>query len=181
MLRLRSAGALRLRGAPAAWRGREMVLRRPSARNREGVNDGHRRTSAGEQSRTPVRRSFRPQVRRRPRRSLPDRARRLEAGATAMTERERLPDRRGAELVDFEHGGRKWTATFGRFADGRIAELFIDGSKEAPIVELAQESAIVASLALQSGCALETLRHALAGRSAGPLGAALAMADGSAP
>ena len=94
-----------------------------------------------------------------------------------MSERERLPDRRGAELVDFEHGGRKWTATFGRFADGRIAELFIDGSKEAPIVELAQESAIVASLALQSGCALETLRHALAGRGAGPLGAALALID----
>jgi len=30
-----------------------MVLRRPSARSREGLNDGHRRTSAGEQSRTP--------------------------------------------------------------------------------------------------------------------------------
>ena len=29
-----------------------MVLRRPSARSREGLNDGHRRTSAGEQSRT---------------------------------------------------------------------------------------------------------------------------------
>jgi hypothetical protein len=86
-----------------------------------------------------------------------------------MTERERLPDRRGAELVDFEHEGRRWTATFGRFANGRIAELFIDGSKEAPIVELAQESAIVASLALQGGCALETLRHALAGRGVGPL------------
>ena len=94
-----------------------------------------------------------------------------------MSERQRLPDRRAAEVFDFEHNGRKWTATFGRFADGRIAELFIDGSKEAPIVELAQGSAIVASLALQSGCALETLRHALAGRGAGPLGAALALID----
>jgi hypothetical protein len=28
-----------------------------------------------------------------------------------MTERERLPDWREAELVDFEHEGRKWTAT----------------------------------------------------------------------
>jgi hypothetical protein len=94
-----------------------------------------------------------------------------------MSERKRLADRRGADLVDFEHDGRKWTATVGRFADGRIAEIFIDGSKDAPIVELAQESAIVASLALQSGCALETLRHALAGRGAGPLGAALAMVN----
>ena len=96
-----------------------------------------------------------------------------------MSEREHLPDRRGAELVDFEHEGRKWTVTVGRFADGGIAELFIDGSKEAPIVELAQGSAIVASLALQSGCAFETLRHALAGRNAGPLGAALVLIEGS--
>jgi hypothetical protein len=95
--------------------------------------------------------------------------------------RERLPDRRGAELVDFEHAGRRWTVAVGRFADGRIAELFLDAAKESPLVELAQESAIVASLALQSGCALETLSHALAGRSAGPLGAALAMVGGSAP
>ena len=28
-----------------------------------------------------------------------------------MSDRERLPDRRVSELVDFEHGGRKWTAT----------------------------------------------------------------------
>jgi hypothetical protein len=94
--------------------------------------------------------------------------------------RERPPDRREAELVDFDHAGRRWTATVGRFANGRIAELFIDGPKEAPIVELAQESAIVASLALQSGCAFETLRHALAGRNAGPLGAALALIEGTA-
>ena len=53
-----------------------------------------------------------------------------------MSERQRLPDRRAAEVFDFEHNGRKWTATFSRFADGAIAELFIDGSKEAPIVEL---------------------------------------------
>jgi hypothetical protein len=93
--------------------------------------------------------------------------------------RERLPDRREAELVDFEHSGRRWTVAVGRFADGRIAELFLDAAKEAPLVELAQESAIVASLALQSGCAVETLHHALAGRNEGPLGAALALVSGA--
>lgn len=41
VFRLRSACALRIRGALAARRDRAMVLRRPSARNREGVNDGH--------------------------------------------------------------------------------------------------------------------------------------------
>jgi hypothetical protein len=30
--------------------------------------------------------------------------------------RERLPNRRAAELLDFEQGGRRWTATVGRFA-----------------------------------------------------------------
>ena len=98
-----------------------------------------------------------------------------------MNEHERLPDHREAEIVDFQHAGRSWTATIRRFADGRIAKVFIDGPKEPPVVELAQETAIVASLFLQSGCALETVSHALAGRSAGPLGAALAMVDGSAP
>jgi hypothetical protein len=122
-----------------------MVLRRPSARSREGLNDGHRRTSAGEQF--------------------------------VMSDRERLPDRRVSELVDFEHGGRKWTATFGRFADGRIAEVFLDAPKESPLVELAQDGALAASLALQSGCPLETLRHALSGREAGPLRIALALID----
>jgi hypothetical protein len=94
-----------------------------------------------------------------------------------MSERERLPDRREAELVDFEHEGRKWTVTVGRFADGRIAEVFIDGPTESPIVALAQDGALAASLALQSGCPLDTLRHALDGREAGPLEVALALID----
>ena len=71
VFRLRSAGALRIRRSVAARRGRAMVLRRPSARNREGLNDGHRRTSAGEQSRTPG-------PRRVQREGLPDRTRRFE-------------------------------------------------------------------------------------------------------
>jgi hypothetical protein len=87
--------------------------------------------------------------------------------------RARLPNRRAAELFNFEHAGRRWTVCVGRFADGRIGELFLDAEKTSPLVELAQESAIVASLALQSGCPLETLHHALSGRNAGPLAAAL--------
>ena len=95
--------------------------------------------------------------------------------------RERLPNRRQAQVFDFWHQGRRWTATIGRFSDGRIAELFLDAAKESPLVELAQDSAIVASLALQSGCALKTLQHALSGRHAGPLGTALALVDGGGP
>ena len=98
-----------------------------------------------------------------------------------MTERERLPDRRAADLVDFEHDHRRWTVSFGRFADGRVAEVFLDGPKESPIVALAQDGALVASLALQSGCPLDTQRHALNGREAGPLEVALALIDEAPP
>ncbi len=96
-----------------------------------------------------------------------------------MAERERLPNRRRAELIDFEHDGRRWTATIGRFADRRVAEIFLDAPKASPIADMAAAAAIVASLALQGGCPLATLRHALSGRDVGPLGAALAIVEGA--
>jgi hypothetical protein len=46
-----------------------------------------------------------------------------------------------------------------RQSRGRIAEIFLDAPKESLLGELAQDSAIVASLALQSGCPLTTLYH----------------------
>ena len=82
-------------------------------------------------------------------------------------------------MFDFAHGGHKWTAAIGQFPDGRLAELFLSASKVSALAELAAESAIVASLALQSGCPLNTLRHALSGRDAGPLGCALELIGGA--
>ena len=96
-----------------------------------------------------------------------------------MSDRERLPNRRGAELVDFEHGGRRWTLTVGCFADGRVGEVFLDTPKASAIGEIAADAAIAASVAFQHGAPLETVRHALADRRAGPLGAALALIDAS--
>ena len=46
--------------------------------------------------------------------------------------RDRLPNRRGHELLSFEHGGFRYTAGIGRFADGRLAELFLDCRRAAP-------------------------------------------------
>src|ERR1700722_8340030 len=93
-----------------------------------------------------------------------------------MSDREHLPNRRVSELVDFEHGGRKWTLTVGRFADGRVGEVFLDTPKASAIGEIAADAAIAASVAFQHGAPpLETVRHALADRRAGPLGAALAL------
>lgn len=90
-----------------------------------------------------------------------------------MNERERLPNRRPGEAFDFEHAGRRWTLTFARFPDGRVAEVFIDAGRVDPLSSLAQESALLASIALQHGCPIETLKHALAGRNGGPLAAGL--------
>lgn len=92
--------------------------------------------------------------------------------------RERLPNRRKAELQDFHHSGRRWTLTVGRNADGEVKEIFIDAPKASPIAELARDAALIASIGLQSGVTLETLRHALRDRNTGPLAIALSLVDG---
>jgi len=95
---------------------------------------------------------------------------------TVSLPRQRLPNRRPHWLYRFESGGQVYTGGIGRFDDDRIAEIFINGAKVGSAAEAnAQDAAIVASLALQHGCPLETIRHALVrtGGSAGPLAALL--------
>jgi hypothetical protein len=90
----------------------------------------------------------------------------------ASVPREKLRDRRPHWLYRFECDGQIYTGGIGRFDDGRIAEIFINGAKVGTAAETsAQDGAIIASLALQHGCPIETIRHALArsGGSAGPL------------
>lgn len=91
---------------------------------------------------------------------------------TAPAPRQRLPNRRSHWVYRFESGSQFYTGGIGRFDDGRIAEIFINGAKVGSTAEAnAQDAAIVASLALQHGCPLETIRHALTrtGGSGGPL------------
>ena len=79
-----------------------------------------------------------------------------------MTARERLPNRRGHEVVAFAHGGFTYTAGTGRFADGRIAEVFLTAGKAGTLIEAwAHDSAILLSLCLQAGIAPEVVQHAL--------------------
>ena len=95
---------------------------------------------------------------------------------TAPVSRQRLQNRRPHWLYRFECDGQSYTGGIGRFDDGRIAEIFINGAKVGSTAEAnAQDAAIVASLALQHGCPLETIRHALirSGGSGGPLAALL--------
>jgi hypothetical protein len=89
--------------------------------------------------------------------------------------RRRLKNRRTSELFDFECAGFSYVAGISRFDDGTVAEIFITNGKIGTDAAIAaQDSAIVASLALQHGVDVETLRKALArnkdGSAVGPLG-----------
>jgi hypothetical protein len=94
---------------------------------------------------------------------------------------QKLRDHRAHWLYRFECYGQIYTGGIGRFDDGRIGEIFINGSKVGTAAETnAQDAAIVASLALQHGCPIETIRHALArsGGATGPLATLLKEVEG---
>ena len=94
-----------------------------------------------------------------------------------MTTRERLPDRRPAETFDLVAGGLKYVCTVGRFADGRIGELFLGNHRSNSAADTTAHSAITFSIAVQHGADPETIRSALChdadGMASGPLGVAL--------
>jgi len=99
-----------------------------------------------------------------------------QGGTEAMSERQRLPNRRGSELLTFDHAGFQYVACTSRYGDGRLGEIFLNvlarGGTPIEIV-----AAIVASIALQHGASMEAIRHALSrnsdGSASGPLGALL--------
>jgi hypothetical protein len=95
-----------------------------------------------------------------------------------MTARERLSNRRASETFEITVGGLNYRATVSRFADGRIAEVFLSNHKTGSHADTAaKDSAVVCSIALQFGVPLETIRRALMrdsqGRPSGPLGTVL--------
>jgi hypothetical protein len=103
-----------------------------------------------------------------------------------MTDRQRLPNRRLAETFNLVSGELAYTASIGRFDDGRLAEIFITNHKAGSQADTnAKDAAVVCSIALQFGVPLDTIRRALmrdgAGKPSGPLGTALDMIAGDAP
>ena len=71
----------------------------------------------------------------------------------SASQRTQHPNRRPHWLYRFTCDCQSYTGGIGRFEDGRIAEIFINGSKVGIGAETnAQDAAIVASLALQHGC-----------------------------
>jgi ribonucleoside-diphosphate reductase alpha chain len=94
------------------------------------------------------------------------------------TARERLQDRRLSETFNFQCNGLAYTATISRFADGRLAEIFLGNAKAGSHSDAtARDSAVVCSLALHHGVQADTIRHALLrdprGVASSPLGQAL--------
>src|SRR5262245_50697576 len=95
-----------------------------------------------------------------------------------MTGRRRLPARRSAETFELQVAGLKYTATVGRFSDGRIGELFLCNHKSNSAADTnARDAAIAFSFAVQHGADPQAIRKALSrdgqGRATGPLGTAL--------
>jgi hypothetical protein len=95
-----------------------------------------------------------------------------------MNARERLPNRRLSLSFNFEIDNLKFVCTFSRFADGRLGEVFLTNHRVNSQAGIwASDQAVMASLALQFGCPLETLSGAVmrdgAGRATSPIGIAL--------
>jgi hypothetical protein len=79
-----------------------------------------------------------------------------------ITARERPSHSRPRIAFKFEHDGQQYRATFSRFTDGRLAEITLDGDADTP--------ARLASMLLQYGVEIETVRRAVNG---GPIAVAL--------
>jgi ribonucleoside-diphosphate reductase alpha chain len=92
--------------------------------------------------------------------------------------RECLANRRVHKSFAFELAGVRYLAGIGRFSDGRLAEVFLNGNTNGTDLDTgAKDAAIVASLALQYGVPCDGIRHALTrnrdGTATGPLGVVL--------
>jgi hypothetical protein len=92
--------------------------------------------------------------------------------------RDRLPNKRACETIAFERDGSRYQMTVGYFPDGRPGEIFLNADRSDSLLDvMTSDAAILASLALQHGCTLETIAHALKrdarGAAASPIGAAV--------
>jgi hypothetical protein len=93
--------------------------------------------------------------------------------------RQRLPNRRPSISFNFECGVHSYVATISFFpGTDRLAEVFLGNGRVGSDVDTAaKDSAVVASIALQQGVPLRTIRKALLrdprGVASSPLGAAL--------
>lgn len=88
--------------------------------------------------------------------------------------RTRLANRRPSETYEFTHEGHRYLGSVSFDRSGQPLEVFLTTGKPGTGVEtVSRDCAIAASLALQHGASLDTLRHAMtrldSGLPAGPL------------
>jgi hypothetical protein len=98
---------------------------------------------------------------------------------TAHT-RNHLPARRHHETFTLRHWDVNFSVGLGRFHDGQIGEIFINGEKVGTHLDtFARDAAVILSIALQSGVTISALRHAVTrdpnGEASGPIGRLLDM------
>jgi hypothetical protein len=99
--------------------------------------------------------------------------------------RQHLPNRRASTSFNFECGVHSYVATISYFpGTDRLAEVFLgNGRAGSDVDSAAKDSAVVASIALQHGVPLNTIRKALLrdprGVASSPLGVALDLIAGS--
>jgi hypothetical protein len=94
--------------------------------------------------------------------------------STEQPVRQRLPNRRAAEVRTFEFNGHKFTSTIGRFSDGSPAEIFLNTAKTGSELDRStRDGAILASLSLQCGVPVGQLSRALSRTSRGEPDSAL--------
>jgi hypothetical protein len=92
--------------------------------------------------------------------------------------RTELPQRRHHEAFTLRHWDANFAVGLGRYPDGTIGEIFINGEKAGTHLDVfARDAAVILSIALQSGVTIADLRHAVArdpnGLASGPIGALL--------
>ncbi len=76
--------------------------------------------------------------------------------------RQRLPNRRLSETFALQSDGITYAASISRFDDGRVGEVFLTTNKHGSAADTAaRDAAIAASIALQYGADIETIRKAL--------------------
>jgi hypothetical protein len=92
--------------------------------------------------------------------------------------RDCLPNKRNSENIAIAQNNLNYQMTVGFYPDGRVGEVFLNAEHGNSFLDaMASDAAIAVSLALQFGCPLETIRHAIkrdsTGTAASPIGAAL--------
>ena len=76
--------------------------------------------------------------------------------------RRSLPQRRAAETFNLRFWNQLFTVTAGFYDDGTLGEVFITTAKSgADLQNIANDAAVILSLALQHHVSIEVIRHAV--------------------